>query len=370
MVWILSVTLIIMLAVAVIVLLPVFVRRKFNRTLEGLENFTGRVERVRVNLFARKVNVYDLTVDSRHPAGGQEPVVFIPHIVIAFRWKAYFRGMQDLVVHVHEPRLRIVAEDKDIEASSAPQKEPANLKTLLEQLPAFYADIEVRNGFVQYIGPVADVRADIPITAVNLSIHGLTNRSIPKHISPIDMTATVFEGHAVLRANVLPLADTLTFAVTLELQGVNLVLLNNFLRRYARVDVNRGRLDVYAELGVARNAFKGYIKPILKDVDFLDASDRHNSLLQKMWERGVALALKLLKNQRKGEIATKIPFQGTLENPNVSVGAALLGIFKNAFIRSVKPSLDNVISARTLWKSARAMTSDLLDGFIQKRKRA
>ena len=338
--------------------------------LENLESFTGQAGRVRVNLFSSKVNVYDVRVDSRHAPIGQVPAVFIPHVEIVFRWPALFRGMRELIIRVHEPRVRIVAEDKDLEAPSAPQKEPANVKTLLEQLPAFYADIDVHDGFVQYIGPVADVRADIPFTAVNLSIHGLTNRSIPKHISPIDMTATVFEGHAVLRANLLPLADTLTFAVTLELRGVNLVLLNNFLRRYARVDVSQGRLDVYAELGVARNAFKGYIKPILKDLDFLDASDKHSTLLQKMWERGVALALNLLKNQRKGEIATKIPFQGTLENPNVSVGAALLGIFKNAFIRSVRPSLDNVISARTLWKSARAVTSDLLDGFIQKRKRA
>lgn len=338
--------------------------------LESQDDFTGRVARVRINLFASRVNVYDVRVDSRHAPAGQVPVVFIPHISIIFRWAALFRHMQDLTIRVNEPRVRMVVQDKDIDAPPEPQKEPANLKVLLGKLPAFRADIDVRDGYFQYIGPVADVRADIPITALYLSIHDLTNRAIAKHISPVDATATVFEGHAVLRANLMPLADTLTFAVTLELQGVNLVLLNNFLRRYARVDVSKGRLDVYAELGVARNAFKGYIKPILKDLDFLGASGGRGGLLQKMWERGVALALKLLKNHRKGEIATKIPFQGTLDNPNVSVGAALLGIFKNAFIRSVKPSLDNVISVRTLWKSARAVTSDLLDGFVQRRKSA
>lgn len=337
--------------------------------LEKLEDFTGHVGRVRVNLFTRKVNVYDVRVDSRHGPIGQVPVVFVPHIAIAFRWSAFFRRMHDLTIQVNQPRVRIVIEqDIHVDAPPTPGNEPASLKTLLQKLPAFYADIDVRDGFVQYIGPVADVRADIPITALDFGIYGLTNRSIPQHISPIDATATVFEGHAVLRANVLPLADTLTFAVTLELQGVNVVLLNNFLRRYARVDVSKGRLDVYAELGVARNVFKGYIKPVLRDLDFLGASDQRDSLLQKVWERGVALALNLLKNQQKGEIATKIPFQGTLDNPNVSVGAALLGILKNAFIRSVKPSLDTIISGRTLWKSARAVTGDLLGGFIQRRK--
>jgi hypothetical protein len=148
---------------------------------------------------------------------------------------------------------------------------------------------------------------------------------------------------------------------------VNLVLLNNFLRRYARVDVSHGRLDVYGELGVAAGVFKGYIKPIFKNLDFTGTSDRRDGFFQKVWERGVALGLKLLENHRKGEIATKIPFQGTLENPNVSIGAALVGIFKNAFIRSVKPSLDNALSARTLWKSARAVTGNLLQGYLQKR---
>lgn len=338
--------------------------------LQDLDGLTGRVKRVRINLFTSKADVYDVRVDSGHAPAAPVPVVFIPHIAIVFRWSALFRGMQDLAIQVNEPRVRMVVQEKDLNAPPEPQKEPANLKVLLEKLPAFYADIEVRDGSFRYIGPVADVRADIPVTALDLRIHGLTNRSVSRHISPVEATATVFEGHAVLRANLVPLADTLTFAVTLELKGVNLVLLNNFLRRYARVDVSKGRLDVYAEMGVARNAFKGYIKPILKDLDFLGASDRRSGFMQKMWERGVALALKLLKNHRKGEIATKIPFQGTLDNPNVSVGAALLGIFKNAFIRSVKPSLDNVVSARTLWKGARAVTSDLLDGFMQRRKRA
>ena len=365
MAWVLSITAIIVLAVTVILLLPILLRRRFNRILGLSDDFIGRVDRVTINLFASRVNAYDVRVDSRRKPG-HEPVVFIPHMVINFKWSAVFRRMRDLTIQVNEPRV-VMVEDKHPETPAAPGKEPANLKNLLSKLPAFYADIEVRDGSFQYVGTVADVAADIPITSLYFTIHSLTNRSIPKHISPIEATATVFEGHAVLHANLLPLADTLTFAVTLELQGVNLVLLNNFLRRYARVDVSYGRLDVYAELGVAAGVFKGYIKPILKNLDFTGTSDRRDGFFQKVWERGVALGLKLLENHRKGEIATKIPFQGTLENPNVSIGTALVGIFKNAFIRSVKPSLDNAVSARTLWKSARAVTGSLLQGYLQKR---
>jgi hypothetical protein len=365
MAWVLSITAIIVLAVTIIVLLPILLRRRFNRLLGRSDDFIGRVDRVTINLFASRVNVYDVRVDSRRTPG-HEPVVFIPHIVIDFQWPALFRRMRDLTIQVNEPRV-VMVEDKHLETPAVPGKEPANLKNLLSKLPAFHADIEVRDGSFQYIGTVADVPADIPITSLYFTIHSLTNRSIPKHISPIEATATVFEGHAVLHANLLPLADTLTFAVTLELQGVNLVLLNNFLRRYARVDVSHGRLDVYGELGVAAGVFKGYIKPIFKNLDFTGTSDRRDGFFQKVWERGVALGLKLLENHRKGEIATKIPFQGTLENPNVSIGAALVGIFKNAFIRSVKPSLDNALSARTLWKSARAVTGNLLQGYLQKR---
>jgi hypothetical protein len=233
MVWALSITaIIIVLAIAVIVLLPVVIRARFNRKLNSLDDFTGHVTRVRINLFTRKLNVYDIRVERRAAPAERPPVIFIPHLYIGFQWPA-LRHMQDLIIVAYEPRVVIVAEPGTYaDPLPTPGKEPANVKSLLGKLPAFHADIEVQNGYFQYIGPVADVRADIPVTALNLYIHSLTNRSIPKHITPIEATANVFDGRVVLHANLLPLAETLTFAATAEVLGVNLVMLKNFLRRY------------------------------------------------------------------------------------------------------------------------------------------
>lgn len=372
MVWIIIAVAVIAGITGVIILLPVLLRARLNRRLGSLKTFTGGVAHVRLDPFAKRVVLTDLRLERRDASPGQPPMVHIPHIRVLFLWKALFGKTHDLNIRAEDPQVRLTVREGDeiARAEATPKAGPANLRSIIEPLNAFRIDVEVLNGTFNYTNAAADPPVDLTISALHVRMQDFTNRGTPTHISPIDASGILYNGKMAVHANLQPLADTLTFDLNAAVRAVDLPLLNDFLRRYARVDVSAGTLDVYAELAMTNNAFHGQVTPILKNLDFRDAADQRNGFWRKIWERTVATALRLLASRSKGEIATHIPIRGTLDNPNVNVAAALIGVFKNAFIRSIRPSLTDIISFNTLRKSARATTKGFVQRLFRRRHKA
>ena len=61
-------------------------------------------------------------------------------------------------------------------------------------------------------------------------------------------------------------------------------------------------------------SFKGYVKPIIKDLDVLGHEDRNDNIFRKMWEGLVGFVGQVFKNQPEDQVATKIPFEGVLRS--------------------------------------------------------
>ena len=100
----------------------------------------------------------------------------------------------------------------------------------------------------------------------------------------IHATADVYEGKLRFDAKLNPLANAPTFDMSAELTQTNLVKLNDFFQAYAKVDVNDGRFGLYTEVAAKDEEFKGYVKPVIKNLDILGKEDRKDNLLQKLWE--------------------------------------------------------------------------------------
>jgi hypothetical protein len=129
-----------------------------------------------------------------------------------------------------------------------------------------------------------------------------------------------------------------------ELNNTNLVKLNDFFLAYAKVDVNTGRFGLYTEVAAKDEEFRGYVKPVIKDLDVLGKEDRKDNLLQKLWEAIAGGAGKLFENKNKDQLATKVPIQGRLDNPKTNVWVAIVNVLQNAFIQAIQPAIDNEIS--------------------------
>jgi hypothetical protein len=94
--------------------------------------------------------------------------------------------------------------------------------------------------------------------------------------------------------------------------------------------------------------FRGYVKPIMKDLDVLGAEDRDDNLFQKMWEGLVGGAGQVLKNQPEDQVATKIPFEGDLSKPDADVWTTVVNVLQNAFVHAIQPSIDHEINIASI----------------------
>jgi hypothetical protein len=144
------------------------------------------------------------------------------------------------------------------------------------------------------------------------------------------------------------LEEKATFDMNTELKNVNLVLLNDFLKAYGDFDVNKGTFGLYSEMAAKEGKFKGYVKPIIKDLDVVGPQDRKDNFMNKVWEQVVGAAGVILRNQRKDQVASKIELQGNFKDPKTNTLNAVWEVLRNAFVQALVPSVDHEININSV----------------------
>jgi len=153
-------------------------------------------------------------------------------------------------------------------------------------------------------------------------------------------------GHGVLQTSgkLDPHAKKPQFEVAAELKNVELPQLNPWLDTYAGVNAKHGEFSVYAEFAAADGKFKGYVKPIAKDLDVTTPKEDKGNIFRRAWTGIVELAATLFKNHPKDQLATRIPFSGSTDDPDADVLTTIVNILRNAFVHAFKGSLEHSVS--------------------------
>jgi len=149
------------------------------------------------------------------------------------------------------------------------------------------------------------------------------------------------EGLFRIRLKLAPLAVEPTFYLSGELQNLQLYTLNDFLQAYADVRVSQGSLSVFTEMTGSDGYFKGYVKPIAKDIQILKR--KKDNFPHRVWEAAVAGATKLFENPPKSQVATQIPFSGKFSSPEMGTWTAIGYLLRNAFVQALQPQLNHSI---------------------------
>ncbi len=148
-------------------------------------------------------------------------------------------------------------------------------------------------------------------------------------------------GKTLVRTTFRPRTGKPDFDAHIQIEGTDLRAMNDLLRATAGFDVAGGELSLYSQLNVRDAAVQGYVKPILKDLKvYSSEKDRDKPFLDQMHERIVAGATTLLKNPWRGELATRADVSGPLDAPKTSTWQAVLGLIRNAYIKAIRPGLD------------------------------
>lgn len=188
---------------------------------------------------------------------------------------------------------------------------------------------------------------DVHLDQIDVLAKGLTTRPRGGEALPATLHATARAmNHAKLRLDMKidPWARDPTFDMDGELTGLQLTALNDFLRAYAKVGAQGGTFSLYTEMAADSGRFKGYVKPILKDVKIFPPSKKDEGFLQSAWEALVGGVEEVLENKSKHQLATEVPLAGKFKNPRAGIWASVGYLLRNGFVRALSPSLTHSVN--------------------------
>ena len=338
---------IILSIVAVIIilrlLLPIFVLRYVNKVLASMENYYGHVDDIDIALIRGAYVIQDMYINYRDSTGTQTPFFSSEVTDLSIEWDALFHGRLVGELIFQNPTLRFTM-DKVEPGEVA--KDTADFRRLLDELmPLKVNRFEAHNGKIQFIDSSTTPVVDIYMTRTHILAQNLSNvRDTALLPSEVIASADVYQGRLKFKMKLDPLAENPTYDLNMEVTNTHLPELNDFFRAYAKLDVNRGDFNLYMEMAAKDNKFKGYIKPIIKDLDIRGPEDRDDSILNQLWEYIAGAAGMILENRKKDQIATKIPIEGEYDKTIIGTWYAVVHVLRNAFIQAIYPSIDDQIT--------------------------
>ena len=359
-----AITVLVILAVIVAVrlALPYVLLHYANKTLASMDGYRGHIEDIDLAIIRGAYKIDSLYLHKVDSVSKKEtPFLAASLIDLSVEWRALFKGSIVGEVIIDQPLIRFTkekVEPKDV------QKDSTDFKKVLDEfMPLEINRLEFRNGTLQYIDDTSKPPVNIRMTDMNVVALNLRNSYDSAAVLPASLTATakVYEGTFDLKMKLNPLAEQPTFDLNAEWKKTNLVKLNDFFQAYAKIDVNKGRFGLYTEVAAKEGEFTGYVKPLLEDVDVLGKEDRKDNILRKLWEGVSGTVSEIFENQSKETFATKIPFRGRLDDPEVNIWQAIIQILQNAFVQALQPSIDQQINLAAVDKE-----QEKKKGFLEK----
>lgn len=361
--------LIIVLALLIVarIILPYVVLHYANKTLANMKGYYGHIEDIDIALIRGAYKIDSIYLNKVDTVTKKQTDFFRAEMIdLSIEWKALFHGSIVGELVFEKPVLKFSkdkVEPKDLRNDSTDFK-----KLLDDFMPLSVNRFEINNGRIQYIDQFATPKVDVNMTDVNVLALNLKNSYDSTTLLPATVTADadIYEGTLDFNLKLNPLADKATFDMNTELKGTNLVLLNDFFKAYANLDVNKGTFGLYAEAAAKNGSFTGYVKPIVQSLDIYGPEDKDDNIFRQFWEAMAGGLSELLENQPKDQFATKIPFEGKLDNPQANIWVTITNVLKNAFVNALQPNIDGEINIGSVDKKKKEKKTFLQKVFGKK----
>ena len=343
-------------------LLPYFVLRYINKTLADMGGYTGHVEDIDIELIRGAYQIDDLRI--RKVAGNiKKPFLYMPKTDLSVEWASLFKGKLVSEVEAYEPELNFAFSED--EASNQTGAEVDWTEYLKKLLPININRFSVINGKINLTSLVTQPRADLSLQNFNAEIRNIRNvvdqgKKLP---SPVVASgdAPGYGGKMTFSANMNLLKQLPDFDYNLRFTDVQLVKVNPLARAYANIDFERGTMSVFSEMAMLNGKLNGYLKPLTKEMKIFKLDENEGRSVGKFFTELLAQAgTAVLKNQKKDQVATRIPLNGTIENIETAVWPTLFGVLRNAYIEAFRGEFDNNITLQDALK-------DIKDDFKAKR---
>ena len=342
---------VIIILLAFRVALPYIVKNYVNNVLDQIPGYKGRVGDIDMHLWR---GAYEIENVSLIKTSGKIPVPFFSaeSIDLSLQWDALFDGSLVGKITVLNPKLNFV---------TGPTKEKSQksingswLDKVKKLFPLKINHFEIKNGQIHFRNFYSDPQVNIFLDSLYVTAENLTNsKKISKSlIAKIDAKGKAMKsGIFILHLDIDPFAKQPTFDLKAKLTDVDLVKLNSFIKAYGKFDVEKGTFDLAGEFAAANGKFEGYIKPFFKNMKVLSIKKDIKNPLKLFWEAVVGAVTGLFKNQKENQLAAKIPFSGSFNDPSADIWSTIGSILENAFIRALVPNIEGTVSIKKLEKN-------------------
>lgn len=338
--------------------LPSIVKDEVNERLQALEDYDGRIVDVDIALWRGAYRVDGIEIVK---TGSRQPTPFFSadRIDFSIEWRSLLRGSLVGESVFTQPNLNLVrAEDK--KQSELGQGE--NWADALEALTPFRMNtVTIENGTVTFRAPGIGSKDALTATRLFGQVSNITNvvESGRETFALFQAQASVLDsGWANVTGSANPLAEQPTFDVNLTVKNVNLPEVNPWLREYIKADAEAGEFELYTELAAADGKFEGYAKPIMRKVDIYSSEEEEDNPLRRLWEGLVDFAAEIVEEDDTGQVAARIPFSGTVRNPDANTFETIVSVLHNAFVSAFARSLEGSVSLRDVRKRLKKVGKD------------
>jgi hypothetical protein len=342
------------IAVLIIIrlILPYVVLHFANKRLTKVKGYYGHIEDIDLSIYRGAYIINTIYLNKLDTVSNKQTEFFKSNVIdLSVEWGALLHGAITGELVLDRPEL-IFTKDK-VELGQV-KKDTTDFRKLIKDfMPLKINRFEINQGNIRYTDKSAKPKVDVVLKQVHilaLNLSNVTDKNIELP-STVNAQASVYEGTLEFNMRLNALADQPTFDLNAEIKNTNLALLNDFLKAYGNFDVNKGSFGLYTEMAAKDGKFKGYVKPIIKNLDVVGPEDRHDSFFHKLWESTVGAVGVVFRNQKKDQVATKVMIEGDFKNPKISILDAIWEVLRNAFVQALMPSIDNEININSVGKN-------------------
>ncbi|HEY6475792.1 MAG TPA: DUF748 domain-containing protein [Polyangia bacterium] len=340
--WLIALGVVVGLAILVRLLLDPIAAHYTRRGLDQSDSTRGDFDHVHVTLFPPGYEIRRLKIVERTDRRWREPLFYAERVQATVDMGRLLHRQITARVRVDEPKIIVISRPGP---SGKPPSGPPDLAPLLRQiLPARMDRLEVRGGELLFRDLAMPRHPEIWLHHIELAAENLATRKKLAGGQPATVAASAElgrSGKVTFFASAEPFARPLEFAGRLEERGWRVAELYDLLEPATKLQAPKGTLDVLIAWKSRDGRITGGVKPILKDVEIKPTDDNFGTKLEA-WLVDKGLHVFSDRVPGRDAVATVIPIEGRLDQPDVEVWPTIFGVVRNAFVEGVSSSFRRV----------------------------
>ena len=311
--------------------------------LNASDRMRGDFQSVHVTVFPPGYEIHRLKIDERVDPGWKHPLFYAERVKAGLDMSRLFHGRLVASARIDEPKI-IFTVREPAEKNKKPSPPPDLAPMLRQVLPARVNRIEIRDGEFLFRDLVMKGQPEIWLHDIEVAVENLATRRKLADGEPATVSASAElgrSGHVTMFASANPFARPLSFAGQVEEKGWRVAELYDLIQPATKLQTPKGTFDLFVEFKSRDGRITGGVKPVLKNVEVKPTEGGIGNRL-KAWLADKTLDLFSDRVPGRNAVATVIPIEGKLTNPDVQLWPTILGVVRNAFVEGMSASFHNV----------------------------